>query len=53
MGIVQEHNFLMSEAGRQNFKNLLNQRIGSIQLTNDLDVRVALVLAPSYEKTMQ
>ena len=53
MGIVLEHNFLMSDAGRQNFKNQLNQLIGSIQLTNDLDVHVALVLAPSYQKTMQ
>jgi hypothetical protein len=53
MGLVLEHNFLMSEAGRQNFKNQLNQLIGSIQLTNDLDVHVALVLAPSYQKKMQ
>ena len=52
MAIVLEHNFMMSEAGRQNFKRQLNQLVGSIQLTNDLDVHVALVLAPSYQKTM-
>ena len=52
MAIVLEHNFMMTEAGRVNFKNQLNQLIGSIQLTNDLDVHVALVLAPSYQKTM-
>jgi hypothetical protein len=52
MAIVLEHNFMMTEAGRQNFKNQLNQLVGSIQLTNDLDVHVALVLAPSYQKTM-
>ena len=46
MAIVLEHNFMMTEAGRANFKNQLNQLIGSIQLTNDLDVHVALVLAP-------
>ena len=53
MAIVLEHNFMMTEAGRVNFKNQLNQLIGSIQLTNDLDVHVALVLAPSYQKTMR
>ena len=53
MAIVLEHNFMMTEAGRTNFRNQLNQLIGSIQLTNDLDVHVALVLAPSYQKTMQ
>ncbi len=53
MAIVLEHNFMMTDAGRTNFKNQLNQLIGSIQLTNDLDVHVALVLAPSYQKTMQ
>ncbi len=53
MAIVLEHNFMMTDAGRANFKNQLNQLIGSIQLTNDLDVHVALVLAPSYQKTMK
>jgi hypothetical protein len=52
MAIVLEHNFMMTEAGRENFKRQLNQLVGSIQLTNDLDVHVALVLAPSYQKTM-
>ena len=53
MAIVLEHNFMMSEAGRVNFKNQLNQLCGSIQMTNDLDVHTALVLAPSYERTMR
>jgi hypothetical protein len=53
MAIVLEHNFMMTDAGRENFKNQLNQLIGSIQLTNDMDVHVALVLAPSYQKTMK
>lgn len=48
-----EHNFMMSEAGRRNFHNQLNQLIGSIQMTNDLDVHVALLMAPSYEKHMK
>jgi hypothetical protein len=45
-----EHNFLASEAGRQNFKHQLTQLVGSIQLTNDLDVHIALLQAQSYEK---
>lgn len=53
MAIVLEHNFMMTEAGRQNFKNQLQQLVGSIQLTNDLDVHMALVLAPSHEKHMR
>lgn len=53
MAIVLEHNFMMTAKGRENFKNQLNQLIGSIQYTNDLDVHMALVLAPSYQKTMQ
>lgn len=52
MAIVLEHNFMMTEAGRENFRRQLNQLVGSIQLTNDLDVHMALVLAPSYQKTM-
>ena len=52
MAIVLEHNFMMSPKGRENFKNQLNQLIGSIQYTNDLDVHMALILAPSYQKTM-
>jgi hypothetical protein len=53
LAIVLEHNFMMSEKGRENFKNQLQQLVGSIQYTNDLDVHVALVLAPSYQKTMR
>lgn len=53
MGIVLEHNFMMSEAGRINFKRQLSQLVGSIQLTNDLDVHTALILAPSYQKEIR
>lgn len=53
MAIVLEHNFMMSPKGRENFKNQLNQLVGSIQYTNDFDVHMALVLAPSYQKTMR
>jgi hypothetical protein len=53
LAIVLEHNFMMSEKGRENFKNQLQQLVGSIQYTNDLDVHVALVLAPSYQQTMR
>ena len=28
------------------------QLVGSVQLTNDLDVHTALLLAPSYQKQM-
>ena len=52
MAIVLEHNFMMSPKGRENFKNQLNQLVGSIQYSNDFDVHMALVLAPSYQKTM-
>jgi len=52
MAIVLEHNFMMTEAGRENFRRQLQQLTGSIQLTNDLDVHMALLLAPSYQKTM-
>lgn len=53
MAIVLEHNFMMTPKGRENFKNQLNQLIGSIQYTNDLDVHMALILAPSYQTTMR
>ena len=53
LAMVLEHNFMMTPAGRENFKNQLNQMIGSIQMTNDLDVHVALVQAPSYERVMR
>ena len=50
LAIAMEHNFLASEAGRENFKHQLTQLVGSIQLTNDLDVHIALLQAQSYEK---
>ena len=50
LAIVLEHNFMMSEKGRENFRNQLQQLIGSIQYTTDLDVHMALVLAPSYQR---
>eukprot|EP00961_Rhodomonas_salina_P178151 2402635-Rhodomonas_salina.4 len=50
LAIVMEANFMMSDAGRSNFKNQLEQVVGSIQYTNDLDVHVALIEAPSYQK---
>ena len=53
LAIVLKHNFMMSEKGRENFRNQLQQLVGGIQYTNDLDVHVALVLAPSYQKTMR
>lgn len=52
LAITMEHNFMMSEAGRQNFQNQLKQIVGSIQYTNDIDVHVALVTAPSHAKHM-
>ena len=53
LAMVLEHNFMMTPQGRENFKNQLNQMIGSIQMTNDLDVHVALITAPSYERVMR
>lgn len=50
LAIQMEHNFMVSDAGRLNFKRQLMQLVGSIQLTNDLDVHVALITAPSYQK---
>jgi hypothetical protein len=50
LAIAMEHNFMMSEKGQQNFKNQLLQLVGSIQMTNDLDVHVALLTAPSYQR---
>jgi hypothetical protein len=52
LAITMEHNFMMSPAGRENFNNQLLQLVGSIQYTNDLDVHMALITAPSYERTM-
>jgi hypothetical protein len=43
---------MVSPEGRQNFQNQLKQLIGSIQYSNDYDVHQALILAPSYAKTI-
>jgi hypothetical protein len=48
LAINMEHNFMMSAAGRKDFSNQLLQLVGSIQYSNDLDVHIALVSAPSY-----
>lgn len=53
LAINLEHNFMMSPKGRENFQNQLQQMIGSIQYSNDLDVHMALILAPSHEKHMR
>lgn len=50
LAITMEHNFMMSPAGRVNFKNQLQQVVGSIQYTNDIDVHIALITAPSFAK---
>lgn len=41
---------MMSPKGRENFKHQLQQVVGSIQYTNDIDVHIALITAPSYAK---
>lgn len=51
LAITMEHNFMMSPKGRENFQNQLKQLVGSIQYSNDLDVHIALITAPSYAKT--
>ena len=50
LAITMEHNFMMSEKGRENFKHQLQQMVGCIQYTNDLDVHIALITAQSYAK---
>jgi hypothetical protein len=50
MSIRMEHNFMMSPEGRVDFQNQLKQLVGSIQYSNDLDVHIALITAPSYAK---
>ena len=50
LAIEMEHNFMMSPAGMENFSNQVKQLVGSIQMSNDLDVHIALVQAPSYAK---
>ena len=52
LAIAMEHNFMMSAAGRENFRNQLTQLVGSIQMTNDIDVTVALLTAPSHQRHM-
>lgn len=34
LAIAMEHNFMVSQAGRENFRNQLTQLVGSIQMTN-------------------
>ena len=51
LAINMEHNFMMSGEGRKDFSNQLLQLVGSIQYSNDLDVHIALVSAPSYNQT--
>jgi hypothetical protein len=41
---------MMSDKGRENFRHQLQQIVGSIQYTNDIDVHIALITAPSYAK---
>jgi len=48
LAITLEHNFMMSKAGMANFQNQIQQVVQSIQNTNDLDVHMALLTAPSY-----
>ena len=48
LGITMEHNFMMTEQGRMNFYYQLQQVVGSIQKTNDLQVHLALIKARSY-----
>jgi hypothetical protein len=48
LAITMEHNFMMSDEGMTNFHNQVTQVVGSIQNTNDLDVHMALINAPSY-----
>ena len=50
LAIEMEHNFMMSVKGMENFSNQVKQLVGSIQMSNDLDVHIALVQAPSYAK---
>ncbi len=40
----------MSYKGSENFKNQLQQVVGSIQYTNNLDVHIALITELSYPK---
>ena len=48
LAITMEHNFMMSEEGRRDFYYQVQQVVGSIQKTNDLNVHMALIKADSY-----
>ena len=48
ISMTMEHNFMMTEQGRMNFYYQLQQIVGSIQKTNDLQVHLALIKARSY-----
>ena len=48
LAITMEHNFMATEQGRQNMYYQLQQVVGSIQKTNDLQVHIALIRARSY-----
>jgi hypothetical protein len=48
LAITMEHNFMMSEEGRNNFYHQVQQVVGSIQKTNDLHVHIALIKCGSY-----
>ena len=53
LAITMEHNFMMTSQGMENFQNQIKQVVGSIQNTNDLDVHMALITAPSYMKQVR
>ena len=48
LSITMEHNFMMSEEGRRDFYYQVQQVVGSIQKTNDLQVHMALIKCGSY-----
>lgn len=53
LAITMEHNFMMSPEGMENFKNQVMQVVQSIQNTNDLDVHMALINAPSHLRAVR
>ena len=48
LALTMEHNFMMTEEGRTNFYYQVQQVVGSIQKTNDLQVHMALIKCGSY-----
>lgn len=50
LAIRMEHNHMMSPAGIADFQHQVMQLVGSIQTTNDLDVHIAMIQAPSFQK---